>query len=163
MSRIFDVIKSFFGGFFSFLGGLFGGSKQLQESTAGASANGAPKTRKTRNSGYFLELDEARSTPSAEPAKVVTVEAPAKAAEPKAEPVAAAPAKSVAEPAKAPEPVKAIEPAKPAANPLNLPQPTVTTFAPEYLAPSGDRNGRRRPGANMNYFLDLARQVKTSG
>lgn len=161
MSRIFDVIKSFFGGFFSFLGGLFGGSKQLQESTAGASANGAPKTRKTRNSGYFLELDEARSVPSAEPAKAVTVEAPAKAVEPKAEPVAA-PAKAAAEPAKTPKPAKAIEPAKPAANPLNLPQPTVTTFAPEYLATSSDRNGRRRPGANMNYFLDLARQVKTS-
>ncbi|MEB3218294.1 MAG: hypothetical protein VKN72_18965 [Nostocales cyanobacterium 94392] len=35
-----------------------------------------------------------------------------------------------------------------------------TTFAPKYLIPKND-NTRRRPGANMNSFLDMARQVKT--
>ncbi|WP_445636072.1 YtxH domain-containing protein [Nostoc sp. DSM 114161] len=41
-------------------------------------------------------------------------------------------------------------------------QPTETTFAPKYLAPSANgSNGRRRPGANMNSYLELARQVKT--
>ncbi len=41
-------------------------------------------------------------------------------------------------------------------------QPTETTFAPKYLAPSANgSNGRRRPGANMNAYLELARQVKT--
>lgn len=35
-----------------------------------------------------------------------------------------------------------------------------TTFAPKYLIPKND-NMRRRPGANMNSFLDMARQVKT--
>ncbi len=39
--------------------------------------------------------------------------------------------------------------------------PTETTFAPKYLAPSASTNGRRRPGPNMNTFLDMARQVKT--
>ncbi len=34
-----------------------------------------------------------------------------------------------------------------------------TTFAPKYLIPKND-NMRRRPGANMNSFLDMARQVK---
>jgi hypothetical protein len=154
MSRIFDFIKSFFGGLFSFLGGLLGGSKQLQESPAGASENGAT-VRKSRNSGYFLELDDARSTPAPATQPTATVEAPAKVEKPKAAPVAAAPV-SPATPAKA-------EPPKPAANPLNLPQPTVTTFAPDYLSTTASTNGRRRPGANMNYFLDLARQVKTSG
>ena len=38
---------------------------------------------------------------------------------------------------------------------------TETTFAPKYLAPSASTNGRRRPGPNMNTFLDMARQVKT--
>ena len=38
--------------------------------------------------------------------------------------------------------------------------PTETTFAPKYLAPAST-NGRRRPGPNMNTFLDMARQVKT--
>ncbi|MBO3461789.1 hypothetical protein G7B40_009630 [Aetokthonos hydrillicola Thurmond2011] len=39
-------------------------------------------------------------------------------------------------------------------------QPEETTFAPKYLTPTNS-NGRRRPGANMNSFLDMARQVKT--
>ncbi|PLZ31796.1 hypothetical protein CBP27_08315 [Fischerella thermalis WC542] len=39
-------------------------------------------------------------------------------------------------------------------------QPTETTFAPKYLMPTST-NGRRRPGANMNSFLEMARQVKT--
>ncbi|MBH8573826.1 hypothetical protein I8752_12495 [Nostocaceae cyanobacterium CENA369] len=41
-------------------------------------------------------------------------------------------------------------------------QPKETTFAPKYLAPSAtNSNGRRRPGANMSAYLDMARQVKT--
>jgi hypothetical protein len=39
-------------------------------------------------------------------------------------------------------------------------QPKETTFAPKYLVPNST-NGRRRPGANMNSFLEMARQVKT--
>ena len=45
----------------------------------------------------------------------------------------------------------------------NTQAPTETTFAPKYLAPSASTNGRRRPGPNMNTFLDMARQVKTPG
>jgi hypothetical protein len=39
--------------------------------------------------------------------------------------------------------------------------PVETTFAPKYLTPGGNSNGRRRPGANMSSFLEMARQVKT--
>ena len=54
-------------------------------------------------------------------------------------------------------------PAKPAASStMNKPQ-TETTFAPKYLNPAASSNGRRRPGPNMNSFLDMARQVKTPG
>lgn len=43
-------------------------------------------------------------------------------------------------------------------------EPKETTFAPTYLAPSANgSNGRRRPGANMSAYLELARQVKTPG
>ncbi|MDY6901667.1 MAG: hypothetical protein SWZ49_26845 [Cyanobacteriota bacterium] len=35
-----------------------------------------------------------------------------------------------------------------------------TLFAPKYLIPKND-NMRRRPGANMSSFLDMASQVKT--
>ncbi|NJM73531.1 MAG: hypothetical protein HC862_27305 [Scytonema sp. RU_4_4] len=41
-------------------------------------------------------------------------------------------------------------------------QPAETTFAPKYLAVPDTSNGRRRPGANMSSFLDMARQVKTT-
>ncbi len=56
-----------------------------------------------------------------------------------------------------PEPV---QPAKAeAAKKVIKEQPAETTFAPKYLLPNNS-NGRRRPGANMNPFLDMARQVK---
>ncbi|MEH2114920.1 hypothetical protein [Nostoc sp.] len=52
--------------------------------------------------------------------------------------------------------------AKAAAAKIIKEQPTETTFAPKYLAPSTtSSNGRRRPGANMSAYLELARQVKT--
>ncbi|NMG06477.1 hypothetical protein [Brasilonema sp. UFV-L1] len=55
------------------------------------------------------------------------------------------------------------EPAKPEkAKAVIQQQPAESTFAPKYLAVPNSTNGRRRPGANMTSFLDMARQVKTS-
>jgi hypothetical protein len=52
--------------------------------------------------------------------------------------------------------------AKAAAAKVLKEQPTETTFAPKYLAPSAtSSNGRRRPGANMSAYLEMARQIKT--
>ncbi|MFN6484387.1 MULTISPECIES: hypothetical protein [unclassified Nostoc] len=52
--------------------------------------------------------------------------------------------------------------AKAAAAKVLKEEPKETTFAPKYLAPSAtSSNGRRRPGANMSAYLELARQVKT--
>ncbi|MEH1907366.1 MAG: hypothetical protein V7L05_14540 [Nostoc sp.] len=52
--------------------------------------------------------------------------------------------------------------AKAAAAKVIKEQTTETTFAPKYLAPSASgSNGRRRPGANMSAYLEMARQVKT--
>jgi hypothetical protein len=55
------------------------------------------------------------------------------------------------------------EPAKPAKAPVspNGQAHAETTFAPKYLIPTNSSNSRRRPGPNMNPFLDMARQVKT--
>lgn len=39
-------------------------------------------------------------------------------------------------------------------------EPAEVNFATKYLIPSST-NGRRRPGANMNSFLEMARNVKT--
>jgi hypothetical protein len=143
MSSFVNFLKNLFSGLFSLLGGLFN-SKKKQDAIAGSAL--APK--KSNKSGYFLELDEAKGIGNAAPAKAVA--APTSV---KAEPANGATAKPAV--AAAPKPVGANAA-------LNLPQPTVTTFAPKYLAPTGSSNGRRRPGANMSSFLDMARQVKTS-
>jgi hypothetical protein len=45
--------------------------------------------------------------------------------------------------------------------PVKISVPTETNFATKYLIPTN--NPRRRPGVNMNAFLDMARQVKTPG
>ncbi|BDI17155.1 hypothetical protein ANSO36C_29570 [Nostoc cf. commune SO-36] len=52
--------------------------------------------------------------------------------------------------------------AKAAAAKVLKEEPKETTFAPKYLAPSTtSSNGRRRPGANMSAYLEMARQIKT--
>ena len=155
MSSFVNFLKSLFSGLFSFFGGSVG-SKKDQAAIEGS----APKPRKNSKSGYFLELDEAKGVGSAAPAKSVAASAPAKSV------AAPAPAKAesnngaTAKPAVATE-AKAAPKTSGANAALNLPQPTVTTFAPKYLAQAGSANGRRRPGANMSSFLDMARQVKT--
>jgi hypothetical protein len=164
MSSFVNFLKNLLSGVFSFFGGLFS-SKKAQDAIAGT----APKPRKARNSGYFLELDEAKGVGNgaAAPTKATTAavvkesatleHAKADATAPVLQPEPAQ-SKRTAKPA-----AEKVEPKPAAANAaLNLPQPTVITFAPKYLAPSGSSNGRRRPGANMSSFLDMARQVKTS-
>lgn len=153
MSSFVNFLKNLLSGLFSAIGGLFN-SKKKPDAIEGS----APTPRKARNSGYFLELDEAKGVGSAAaPAKAATV-SPAKPAQTSAKSEsnngASAKPAVVREP-KAPKPVGANAA-------VNLPQPTITTFAPKYLAPTGSSNGRRRPGANMSSFLDMARQVKTS-
>ena len=129
---MFDFIKNFFGGIFGFLGRLFGFNK----------------------SEYVVEFDSGSGTVPAAKGQPVD---PAKT-EP-AKP-AAAEAKAKAEPA----PAAASKPAAPAQE--SKPQPPkaagpVGGFATSYLI-STSTSTRRRPGANMNMFLDMANQVKTA-
>ncbi|MBD2294072.1 hypothetical protein H6G06_11355 [Anabaena sphaerica FACHB-251] len=102
-----------------------------------------------KKDSYYLELKE-------ETTQTTPVEAkPATAPTPKAEPVKA----TKAEPA---QPAKAA-PAQPAkAAPVQPAVATETTFAPKYLVPSSS-GIRRRPGANMSSYLDMARQAKVPG
>ncbi len=52
-------------------------------------------------------------------------------------------------------------PAASTASSLNLPQPTVTTASNNNAAPEFVQFGpRRRPGANMKAYLDMARTMK---
>ena len=156
---MFGFIKKLISGILAFISGLFAGKK------ADAEQSGVGKAVK-KSSGYFLELDEAKSNgqspaktavptaakTEAAPAKAESTSAPAQPA--KAEAVKAAPAKA--------EPVKAVAQSTNGSKPAiaAAPAPTATAaFASTPTVPNtfGDR---RRPGANMDYFLDMARQAK---
>ncbi|MDK2412977.1 hypothetical protein QHH11_27260 [Aphanizomenon sp. PH219] len=90
-----------------------------------------------KGNSYYLELkEEANVTQS--PATVAAQPIP------KVEPKATLAAVKVTKP----EPVK-------------ISVPTETNFATKYLIPTN--SPRRRPGVNMNVFLDMASQVKTPG
>ncbi|BAZ84560.1 hypothetical protein [Dolichospermum compactum] len=90
-----------------------------------------------KGDSYYLELkEEANVTQS--PATVAAKSTPK--VEPKATPTA----------------VKATKP-----EPVKISVPTEANFATKYLIPTN--SPRRRPGVNMNVFLDMARQVKTPG
>ncbi|MBD2486877.1 hypothetical protein [Aulosira sp. FACHB-615] len=141
---MFGFIKNLIAGILGFFTGLLGGKK--------------------KNGGYYLQLDEsgAEVKPAPKPA-----ESPKPAATSNGTKATAAP-----EPAKKPaaKAVKASQNGKAApAEPEKAPatavaakkEPAITTFAPQYLGTSGAANGRRRPGANMSSFLDMASQVKT--
>jgi hypothetical protein len=149
-------------GFFNFLKNLFSGLLGLVGlGSKTAEAGGQPKPAK-RSGGYFLELDEATgvSSPAAKPATPAAT--PVAVAQPAAAKVEAKPqAKPAPVATVAPTPAAPAKPA-PAAQALNLPKPTVT-FASTYLAPGNGSSGRRRPGANMTSYLDMAKQVKPQG
>lgn len=96
---------------------------------------------------YYLELKEETEETKPAPTSVASVSV----AGAKVEPVKVESVK--VESVKAPTP-KA-EPTKPAVA-------TETNFATKYLM-TPSFGPRRRPGANMNGFLDMARQVKVPG
>ncbi|MFB2835214.1 hypothetical protein [Floridanema evergladense] len=162
---------------------MFGFIKNIFSSNKSDSTK--PKTKKQK--GYFLELDDsanpqttngskAAETPKAEPAPVAKtspteVQETVTLVEPTTTETKPEPAKAETKPAKT-----SIKKAKPA--PAEKPEPVATpapavateensqpepeqTFAPKYLASTGS-NGRRRPGANMSSYLEMARQVKSS-
>jgi len=151
---MFVFIKNFFGGILGFFGGIFSLGKSKKEDKSNAL-----KTRK--GDGYFLQLDESQATQTDngnKPASAKAVKAESAPA-PKPEPAKTPAAVATVTPAKV-EPAKADAPAA-SANGKIEPQPE-PTFAPKYLLTLSNTTGRRRPGANMNPFLDMARQVKTS-
>ena len=93
-----------------------------------------------KGNSYYLELKEEAE------ANVTQVAAPVAAVAPT--PAAAAPA------AVAPVAAKATK-----AEPVKISVPTETNFATKYLIPKN--TPRRRPGVNMNSFLEMASQMKT--
>jgi hypothetical protein len=159
MSGLINFIK----GLFSAIFGIFGGKKKAEGAIQPAAKKGG--------SGFYLELDEAKGEA---PAKSAAPAATANGATAEAKPVEAASAKSsrkekLAALAEGSKPATASTPA-PAKAPTatttvaTAPKPVEkfepeTAFASKYLVTNGS-NGRRRPGANMSPYLDMARKMK---
>lgn len=184
MGGLINLIKKLFSGIFSFVGGIFNSKKSGYYLELDDAASGKPAVVPAKAETPAPAQPAAVKAETTEPAKAKsTAPTPAKAEPVKAK--SAAPVSAKAEPVKAdplnaesvqapvnPEPVGATSAAnssngspngaKPTApaNPLNLPQPSVN-FASEYLVPK-PTNTRRRPGANMGAYLDMAKQVKPS-
>ncbi|OWY69176.1 hypothetical protein B7486_21750 [cyanobacterium TDX16] len=121
----------------------------------------------TKESDSNAKAEPAKAEPAkAEKVKTADAVAPAKAETAKAEtPTKKQPPKAEVELVQTAEGVKAqvVKPTKPVKAVADSNGKAATsTFAPNYLMPSAS-NSRRRPGANMNSFLDMARQVKTPG
>lgn len=172
MSGFLNFVKSIFSGVFGFLGGLVNPSKSRYflelEDAKPAGAGALPAKAIPAESPKPTPVQtQSQPVAAAKPEPVSQPPAPALAA--KTEPEAASAPKEETKSSKAKSPkVENFASAEKApdqaaiANALNLPQPAVATFAPNYLTPTAT-SSRRRPGANMSSYLDMARQVKTPG
>ncbi|MDP5339174.1 MAG: hypothetical protein NWQ28_11445 [Nodularia sp. (in: cyanobacteria)] len=151
---MFGFIKKLITGILGFITGLLPGKK---------------------GNGYYLELDEPTSekAPEVSPAATATANGTKAAASVAVKPADALSTQNNASTAKKAPKVEASKngkapKAEPVAAPAAMsngtkPAPAETTFAPKYLAPSGSSsNVRRRPGANMSSYLDMASKMKTS-
>ncbi|MBN3961397.1 hypothetical protein [Nostoc sp. NMS8] len=178
IKKLISGIQGFLGGILGFITGLLPGKKksngyflELDEAKDAAKevASNAKKVAETVTSTVASNAKKVAET--------ITSEAPtlSKPDSLNGTKTAAAKTKGKEKSAKNPKPADVqlvqtaeglrVEPgknAKAAAAKVLKEQPTETTFAPKYLAPSTtSSNGRRRPGANMSAYLELARQVKT--
>jgi hypothetical protein len=132
-----------------------------------------------KNDGFYLQLEddkapkpaaktkvESKPAPAASPTAAVVeaapVAPPAVAATTPTAPAAKSDVKAEAAAAKAEKKsVKKAE-AVPAPAPVVAPAPAappITNFATDYLIKPSSTSTRRRPGANMNSYLDMARQA----
>ncbi|MEH2180027.1 hypothetical protein [Nostoc sp.] len=180
IKKLISGIQGFFGSILGFITGLLPGKKKsngyfLELDEAKDAAKDAAKEVA---SNAKKVADTVTSTVASNAKKVtetITSEAPTSSKPDSLNGAKTAPAKAKEKSAKNPKQADVqlvqtaeglkVEPgnkAKAAAAKVLKEQPTETTFAPKYLAPSTtSSNGRRRPGANMSAYLDMARQIKT--
>ena len=167
-------IKNLISGILNFFTGLFGGKKsgyylELKEDAEAAldeaksAASNAKKAVESAASNTKKAVESAASN-TQKAAQTVTESVPAVSNGKKSAAATAKAKPAEVELVQTAKGVKA-QPAKKSkasAASVTPEQPKETTFAPKYLVPTNS-NGRRRPGANMSSFLDMARQVKTPG
>ncbi|MFB2936246.1 hypothetical protein ACE1B6_13415 [Aerosakkonemataceae cyanobacterium BLCC-F154] len=123
----------------------------IEPTPAETKAEPAPAETKPEPAAAETKAETAPAETKAEPAKVETKSTKTRAKKAKPAPTPKPEAKPEAAPTPAPV----------AATPPKAQTEPDKTFAPKYLMSTGN-NGRRRPGANMSSFLEMARQVKTS-
>ncbi len=173
-----DFIKKLISGILGFVTGLLRGKKksngyflELDE------AKDAAKDAAQEVASNAKKVAETVASNAKKVAATVASEAPEASKPASLNGTKTAAAKTKEKPAKNPKPADVtlvqtaeglkVEPgkkAKAAAAKVLKEEPKETTFAPKYLAPSAtSSNGRRRPGANMSAYLDMARQIKTPG
>lgn len=109
-----------------------------------------------KNDGFYLQIEDDTNSPqpaaqAKSPETASNPKPPTAVAASKA-PVAAATTTEAAPAAKAAAPAPVVAPKPPA--------PPITNFATDYLIKPSSTSSRRRPGANMNGYLDMARQAK---
>lgn len=134
-------------------------TKQVQE-TASAATGQAKETVNTASNKAKDTVSKAtgqvqETAKSAETVAAKSVKETTKTAEPVTQPKSKVELVQTAEGLKA-EPIKN----EPSVVASSNGQKTDTTFAPKYLNPATASSNRRRPGANMSSFLDMANQVK---
>lgn len=174
MGGVFNLIKNLFSGILSFIGGIFGGKKsgyfmELDEAQAAKLDSAKAKVSEAKEAVVESAKSAVATVEAAAKSTADSVAETVKEATATAQETAKPAAKSVKAKANKAEPATAEKAeingssngAKPPvpAETLNLPEPTVS-FATEYLTPK-PTNTRRRPGANMGSFLDMAKTVKT--
>jgi hypothetical protein len=102
----------------------------------------APAKQKKKSGAFFLEAEDAQGVPTPTPT-----------------PAAKAKAKNKVKVQAQPAPITAT------ATALNLPQPTITTSNTPAPTPASNYTvfgSRRRPGANMKSYLDMAKAIKNA-
>jgi hypothetical protein len=137
-----------------------------------------------KNDGFYMQADESKAPapvekaavapqakapiPEKVAAAVIPVEMKASPTAEKAEPVAEESPKatktSIKDKKKDKKKTKGEAQATPAVEPVSVAtaaESTITNFATDYLIKPSSISSRRRPGANMKQFMDMARQVET--
>ncbi|MEH2271557.1 MAG: hypothetical protein V7K68_24565 [Nostoc sp.] len=182
IKKLISGIQGFLGGILGFITGLLPGKKKsngyfLELDEAKDAAKDAAKEVASNAKKVAETVTSTVASNAKKVAETITSEAPTPSKPDSLNGTKTAEAKTKAKEKSANNPKPAdvqlvqtaeglrVEPgkkAKAAAAKVLKEQPTETTFAPKYLAPSTtSSNGRRRPGANMSAYLDMARQIKT--
>jgi hypothetical protein len=132
-----------------------------------------------KNEGFYLQLEDDTNSPkppaqaksqppatekeakvSVEPVAPITPPAQSTAkSDVKVDKEAAKVTKKAESDKKAKSAKKVEQPKAPVVAPV-APAPVITNFATDYLIKPSSTSTRRRPGANMNMFLNMARQAK---